>query len=531
MTEKSRIKKILAVFFAVVTVVVSVLAVNAAPTQSKNVDTQPQTEVTTQPSDSNVSSFFHEASGTLIISGTGTLDGMYPLNYDREWPWQVPDGYDTTVKHLVIDKGITQISNSFNGMQSLESVSLPEGITNIYDSFMECTALKSIDFPESLKKIEGFSFDSCSALTSITFKKKIDIDGGYSGTPFRACTALKEVRLPGGSTLYSAFAGCSSLENVYIGREGLTVYNSYPSDEIEEISVDCFKNCHKNLKLHYVEGTLKCDSDAVCWDRVLIENMPDKIALTVTTKGINVNWNGKTGANVYHLYRKAKGDKSWTKIADTKLTYYDDNKVKSGVEYSYLLKADNDTDKLTSSYTRFLSTPKIKTATQTKKGIDLTWNKVSGATKYRVYRKTSTGDWVKLGDVTDTKFSDNKAKSNVRYYYTVRAFGKTGYGNVDKTYPYVIFLKSPKITSVKKVSGGVRLEWEETNAVGYYVYRKQGNEKWKTIYSVYSNHNPVFVDTTAKKGVEYKYTVRTHTLDKGEILKSEYDTWVKFKIK
>ena len=377
MTKKSKLKRILALLIAVITVVVSVLVVNAAQKQddSDTLVNQTDTSVTTTEIQENdtkdpssvtiatptntITTYFHETTGTLIVSGTGIVSSMYPLDIDREWPWEVPAVYDTSIKHIIFDKGITGISNSFNGLTSLESVSLPEGITSIYDSFMECTALESVDFPESLEKVTGFSFAECTKLKNINLKKTVSIDGGYCGAPFYNCNALNEVYIPGGSTLYSAFVGCDSLENVRIGREGVCIVPSYPSDDIEEISFDSFRGCHENLKLHYVEGSLDCDSEAVCWDRVYVENMPDKIALTVTATGMNINWNGRTGADVYHVYRKAKADKSWTKIADTKLTYYDDSTVKSGVEYSYLIKVDDDTDKLTSSYTRFLGTPTL----------------------------------------------------------------------------------------------------------------------------------------------------------------------------
>ncbi len=528
MTKKSKIKRILALVIAVTTVVVSVSAVNGGQTKTQTSVTQTTADVTEATPSNTITTYFHETTGTLIVSGTGVLSGMYPLDMDREWPWEVPAIYDTSIKHIVIGDGITGISNSFNGLKGLESVSIPEGLKNIYDSFMECTALKSVDFPESLEEVSGFSFADCTALKSINFKNKLQINGGYCGAPFYNCDALVEVYIPGGSYLYSAFTGCSSLENVYIGREGLAIGHSYPSGDIEEISPDALAGCHENLKLHYVEGTLDVDSDYVYWDRVYIENMPDKVALTVTKEGININWNGRTGADVYHHYRKAKGDKKWTKIADTKLTYYDDNTVKSSVEYSYLIKVDDDTDTLTSSYTRFMGTPKIQSATQTKTGIKLNWNKIDGTTKYRVYRRTQQGDWIKLADVTGTTYTDNKAKSNVKYYYTVRAFGKTGYGAVDKSYPYVFYLKPPKITSVKKVSDGVSVEWDSVGSEGYYLYRKEGNGSWVRIFSTYSRETH-YVDKTAKKGVQYTYTVRAFVWDRNECQRSEYVSGVKFK--
>ena len=546
MLKKSKFKRILALVIAVITVFVSVLVVNAAQkqddsaasesltdtnvttTQTEGNDTKDPSSVTIATPTNTITTYFHETTGTLIVSGTGVVSSMYPLDIDREWPWEVPAVYDTSIKHIILDKGITGISNSFNGLTSLESISLPEGITSIYDSFMECTALESVDFPESLEEVTGFSFAECTKLKSINLKKTVSINGGYCGAPFYNCVALKEVSIPGGSTLYSAFVSCDSLENAYIGREGVCIVPSYPSDDIEEISFDSFRGCHENLKLHYVEGSLDCDADAVCWDRVYVENMPDKIALTVTATGMNINWNGRTGADVYHVYRKAKADKSWTKIADTKLTYYDDSTVKSGVEYSYLIKVDDDTDKLTSSYTRFLGTPTINSATQTKTGIKLNWSKVDGTAKYRVYRRTQYGEWVKVADVKGTTYTDNKAKSGVEYYYTVRAFGKTGYGAVDKSYPYVLYLKPPKITSVKKVTGAVRLEWESVGSQGYYLYRKEPGGNWVRIFSTYSNQTS-YEDRTAKKGVQYTYTVRAFEWHRNECQRSEFTPGVNFK--
>lgn len=523
MTKKSKLIRALSLVIAVITVVVTVSAVNGGQVN------QATAEVTEATPTNTVTTYFHEVTGTLIVSGTGALEGYYPLDLDREWPWEVPATYDNTIKHIVVSEGITAINNSFNGLLGLESISLPEGITCVDDSFMECSALVSVDFPESLEEILGFAFADCSSLKHVDFKSTLNIDGGYCGAPFNNCKSLKEVTIPGGSTLYSAFVGCSALENVYVGREGLTIYEVNYSDDIEEIAMPSFRGCNSNLKLHYVEGSLKCPSDAVYWDRVYIENMPDKVALTVTEQGINVNWNGRTGAEVYHVYRKAKGDKSWTKLADTKLTYYDDLTVKSGVEYSYCIKVDKDTDKLTSDYTRFVGTPVIKSTTQTTTGIKISWGKVDGATKYRVYRRAhNASSWTKVADVTGTSYNDNKVSSGVRYHYTVRAFGKTGYGDYDRDYPYTIFLKSPKVTA-KKVSGGVQVNWECVGCQGYYLYRKTAGGSWQRIHSVYSSNSTSFLDTTAKKGVQYSYTVRSFTFDSNECQRSEYKAGVNFK--
>lgn len=477
--------------------------------------------------ESNVTSFLHEDSGTLIISGTGVVEDMYGLEWDM-FGNPVILSVDTSVRHIVIEKGITGIDDSFNGMHNLESVSLPEGLTNISSSFVECTALKSVDFPGSLKEIDGCAFYGCSSLVNVDFKKTVKIDGRHSGAPFYGCTALKEVYLPGNSYLKSAFVRCSSLEDVYIGREGLEIAGiCIDGMDLEMVCEKSFSDCNKNLKLHYIEGTLKCDSKMVNWDKVYIENNPDGIIVKVASAGIHVDWNGKSGASVYHVYRKAKTEKNWTKLGTTKLTYYNDVTVKSGMEYAYIVRSDNNSEKLVSSYIRFIGSPKISSATQTTTGMKLSWSKVSGAVKYRVYRKTKTGDWVTVADITGTTYLDTKIPSGEQCYYTVRAFGKTGYGVCDKSYPYVVYIKPPKVT-VKKVSDGVYVDWECVGCEGYVLYRRANGGNWEKIFRIYTNGTG-YKDTTVQKGVEYTYTVRAFQLERNVMLQSEYIPGVKFK--
>ena len=66
-----------------------------------------------------------------------------------------------------------------------------------------------------------------------------------------------------------------------------------------------------------------------------------------------------------------------------------------------------------------LATPKISKAESVYGGVKLTWGKVSGAAKYRVYYKGSKG-WTKLTDTTATSFTDKDVSSGKNYTYTVR---------------------------------------------------------------------------------------------------------------
>jgi fibronectin type 3 domain-containing protein len=69
---------------------------------------------------------------------------------------------------------------------------------------------------------------------------------------------------------------------------------------------------------------------------------PPKISkLTKSSAGITLQWSKITGAKGYYVYRKAGNATTWTRIATTTSTKYVDKNVKSGITYTYTLKAYN----------------------------------------------------------------------------------------------------------------------------------------------------------------------------------------------
>lgn len=80
--------------------------------------------------------------------------------------------------------------------------------------------------------------------------------------------------------------------------------------------------------------------------------------------------------------------------------------------------------------------PKLKLK-KSKGRITVTWSKVSGATKYQVYRAPSSkGKYKKRKDTSATKFVDKKVTKKKKYKYKVRAYkvtdGKKIYGSFSK---------------------------------------------------------------------------------------------------
>ena len=66
--------------------------------------------------------------------------------------------------------------------------------------------------------------------------------------------------------------------------------------------------------------------------------------------------------------------------------------------------------------------------------VKITWYKVSGATKYQVYRATSKGGtYSRVAETNSLSYTNKSLKDGTTYYYKVRAYhtesGKKVYGS------------------------------------------------------------------------------------------------------
>lgn len=228
--------------------------------------------------------------------------------------------------------------------------------------------------------------------------------------------------------------------------------------------------------------------------------------------GVKISWGRVNGAARYRVYYK--GSKGWIRLADTTSTSYTDKAVSSGKNYTYTVRClSADAKRFTSGYdskgksVKFLSVPKIKKTENVYGGVKLTWNKVSGAEKYRVYYKKNN-EWKGLGNTTSTSFIDTKAMSDHNYTYTVRCITKdgrnfaSGYDGKGKS---ILYTASPQILNAGVAYGGIRIEWKEViGAEKYRVYVKNG-KSWKRLADTTSTE---FTDKTADSKGTYTYTVR-----------------------
>ena len=110
-----------------------------------------------------------------------------------------------------------------------------------------------------------------------------------------------------------------------------------------------------------------------------------------TSNGINVTWNKVAGANKYVILRRLGTNSTWVIIGETTGSSYLDKNVTAGTYYLYSIRAVNNTgyseyDINKRATIQRLVAPKTTTSNELG-GIKVSWNKVSGGTKYNVYRR------------------------------------------------------------------------------------------------------------------------------------------------
>ncbi len=242
-----------------------------------------------------------------------------------------------------------------------------------------------------------------------------------------------------------------------------------------------------------------------------------KVTVSNKLSVINISWKKISGAKSYYVYRKGPGDESWKRIAVATKNSYKDTKVKNGKTYKYTVKAYN--GKIFSGYNtsgwtiKRLAAPELNKIANKTKGIYIDWSKVTGASGYIVYRKTSTTSWVEVGTTKKgTSFTDTTAVAGKLYTYTVVAKSGSSRSTYIAEGLKMRRLKRPVLDSVKSTKKGINFKWKAVDgAAGYLVYRKTGTGKWEQIAKVTGASTTTYLDTTAKKGKTYCYSVRAYS--------------------
>jgi fibronectin type 3 domain-containing protein len=367
----------------------------------------------------------------------------------------------TSLTCITIPNSVTSIGNyAFYYCFSLASITIPDSVISIGDGgFYCCSSLSSITIPDSVTSIGERAFYSCISLTSIIIPDSVTSIGNFT---FFDCDLLTRVIIPNTVTSIGscAFLYCSSLTNITIpdsvtsigskafcGCSSLT--NITIPDSVTSIGYGVFYKCNSLTSIIIPNSVTSIDDYAFAWCPELTEIIIESCTTSIDEdafKGCD-----KLNGNII-IKHKVVTDKA---VAATC--------TKSGLTAGTHCSVCNEvlTAQKTVAALGHNYTSKVTKATYTTKG-------------YTTYTCSRCGD---------------SYKSN---------------------YTNMLTLTKPSV-KVANTSTGVQVTWSKTTgATGYIVYRKTGSEKWTALKTVTSVTTVSYLDTAAKAGTTYYYTVKAY---------------------
>ncbi|MGO5358298.1 GH25 family lysozyme [Anaerofustis sp. LCP19S3_F7] len=182
-------------------------------------------------------------------------------------------------------------------------------------------------------------------------------------------------------------------------------------------------------------------------------------------------------------------------------------------------KVDIDVWYTQKSVTPSISTPKLTFYSSSDNAIKVTWNKVSNATGYRVYRYNSkTKKYDILKDITSgstTSYTDSKLSSGTTYIYKIRSFytdksGSRVYSNASSaTYATTDPKKVTGLKVTTTYTNKINLKWSKASgASGYKIYKY--NSKSKSYVYLATVKGNTYQDKKVSKNKTYYYKVRAY---------------------
>ena len=359
----------------------------------------------------------------------------------------------------------------------ITKLTIKKGVKSIGNcAFSGCSGLTSIDIPNSITSIGEFAFFACNSLKSITIPDSITSIGGnvFSGTPW-------EDSQPDGV--------------LYVGKIAYKMIGKCPAkvvikDGTKSIAPNAFA-CQNSLKSITIPDSVTSIGSGAFFACVNLKSIT--IPASVTSIGDHVFSDLTPFGFVFTIYGYA---------GSTAETYAKDNGI---------------------AFVALPSSPKISKVENVAGGVKITIGKVSGAAKYRYFRKTGSGKWQKLGDSAKTTYIDKTAKSGTKYAYTARCISKDGKkytSDYNKTGKSITYIAAPKITKFENTSKGTKLTWSKSKgAVKFRVFWIYGG-KWKKLADTTATS---YVNTKVKEGTKFTYTVRCISKD-GKKYTSGFDS-------
>ena len=421
---------------------------------------------------------------------------------------------------------VTSMDSMFNSCKALTSLDVSNfntaQVTRMNSMFCLCEALTSLDvtkFDTSLVTSMDSMFLGCKKLTDLDVTKFDTSKVTDMGSMFSSCAALTGLNVSNFNTanvtdMSWMFNFCKALTGLDVTKfdtsKVTSMYNMFNSCKaLTSLDVSNFNTA----KVTDMSGMFSfCAAltslDLSNFDTANVTDMDSMFTacykLQTLTLGAKFQlYNGYTGLPA----------PSSTYISGATGRWYNTT-TGTGYTPAQLAKVTR-TETRTYSAVRniILDAPVVTLGHSASSGKpQLTWNAVTGATAYEVYRSTSqSGTYSLLGTTAATSYTNTGAVAGTTYYYKVKAIcgnGASAYSNIVSGQVKALLPATVPVVTVghSSSSGKPQLTWKPvTGATSYKVYRavsKAGTYELINTVKVTS-----YTNTYAAPGVTYYYKV------------------------
>ena len=224
----------------------------------------------------------------------------------------------------------------------------------------------------------------------------------------------------------------------------------------------------------------------------------DVSATAVSPVSIKVSWSRVSDPDWeypvtgYNVYRSQDAGDPYNKIYTTSYSSdYTDTGLSTNTTYYYKVSAYNDNGEgarspAVSATTNHLDIPtKIGASAESLTSITVSWNSISGATGYKVYRSLSADSPQLITTIpssSTTSYTDTRLVANTTYYYTVSAYNANEESGLSSVISVKLAVPDAMVVASITDDFSITLGWYAvSDAQNYKVYRSQTEDGTYTL--------------------------------------------------
>ncbi len=362
------------------------------------------------------------------------------------------------------------------------------------------------------------------------------------GTASDITSAYPKPAIPAPSAQSAGYTSVKITWPIALGASGYEIYQTDENGEItktldENVTAVTYTDTGLTTNQTYyykVKSYKTTTSGKVYGDFSVVVNaipIPSTPVIKVTLNSynsLNINWEAIDGADKYEVWRNTASTGDFTKIGESDTNSYLDSSLTTGATYYYQVRAYIEgTSNIYSNYSAAASlkvtptTPIITVTPNTYNSLSISWEEVSGATGYMIYRATSSaGTYTRVytAGAGETSYINSPLATGSTYYYKVLAFVTEGTVTTNSAYSAV---KSAKVkpaapTGAAAASASytsIKITWNKVDgASGYTVYRLASNGTYPSIATVTGINSTTYTNTGLITGTTYTYKVAAYRL-------------------